>query len=725
MLTINGKNLCSLCFSEIPRGTKTCACCNGMPNITRYSTALKEGVILRGRYVVGKVLGKGGFGITYLCYDLKENRRVAIKEYLPDTLAHRNSGETRVSIYDGEKEGFFKSGAQKFFDEAKLVSRFNGNPNIISVYEFFYENNTTYFAMEYLDGVDFKTYISQHGGRLNEGEVLYVANKVTEALMIIHSAGILHRDISPDNVFICSNGNIKLIDFGAARQVVGEASKSMSVILKQGFAPLEQYQKKGKQGPWTDIYALGASMYYAIKGEVPEDAMTRLEDDRLDLNGVSAETGVLIRRMLAPKASDRPQSVIELKNAFFALEYKMRPTVTASAISEPLPSTSYYSVLPANHVSASPKPSFFKSHLKLIIIVAASLLVLASIYPVYYFATKDSTSESFYDEVVREDEKPKEPKAMEVCAAAVKSGGKWGFVDSNGNTVVDCVYEKVGDFSENLAPVYDGEKWGYIDTNGNVVIGFKYSAAESFSEGLAAVYNGRNWGFIDASGNVVIDFDYDGRGDCVDGRVAVKKGNNWGFVDKNGDEVIKCEYELIGNFSQGYAKVQSGGKWGFIDTRGKVVVDIKYDDAWGFAGGLAGVKQGELWGYINKRGDVVIEPVYAEVGEFSDGYALVKKGDLYGYINKKGETVIDFKYSAATRFNDGLAAVATGDVGYIDKNGDVVIDCIYQTGGVFSEGYARVKYNDMWGFIDVDGNRVVECKYEEIRAMIKITRIIG
>lgn len=141
----------------------------------------------------------------------------------------------------------FKLGAEKFYDEAKLVSRFNGNPNIVGVYEFFYENDTVYFAMEYLQGHTLKEHINTNG-TISAPQALFIAQNVANALMAAHSSSVLHRDISPDNIILCDNGDVKLIDFGAARQVVAEHSQSFSVILKPGFAPLEQYQKKGKQG---------------------------------------------------------------------------------------------------------------------------------------------------------------------------------------------------------------------------------------------------------------------------------------------------------------------------------------------------------------------------------------------------------------------------------------------------------------------------------------------
>lgn len=326
MIDINGKRLCKHCFSELTIEKNFCSYCSSEKNTDKYPTALSEGEILAGRYLVGKVLGKGGFGVTYLCYDSRENKKVAVKEYLPDSLSHRNKGETSVSCYGGEKDEYFKSGAKKFFDEAKLVSKFNGNPNIISVYEFFFENNTAYFVMEYLEGFDLKKYIALSGGHISESKALYVAMKITEALMIVHCTEVLHRDISPDNIFICKNGEIKLIDFGAARQVLGEASKSLSVILKQGFAPLEQYKKKGNQGPWTDIYALGATLYYSITGEPLDDAMSRIDNEELESDKISPEFRAVLEKMLAVRYEDRYQNTFELKMAFAGIAGKVRAT---------------------------------------------------------------------------------------------------------------------------------------------------------------------------------------------------------------------------------------------------------------------------------------------------------------------------------------------------------------------------------------------------------------
>ncbi len=329
MLNINGKKICSNCFSPIK--SEPCPCCGYKKSSYRPEAGvLPVGSVLSGRYSVGLVLGKGGFGVTYKAYDVKENRAVAVKEYYPNGLVYRDRGTTQISVSSRQYEENFRSGADKFYEEAKTVSRFNGNPNIVNVYEFFYENSTVYYSMEFLDGVDLKHYVKSCGGRISQENALYIVNVITDALLIAHSMNVLHRDISPDNIFVMNDGRIKLIDFGAARQVMAEQSKSLSVILKQGFAPLEQYQRRGKQGPWTDIYALGATLYYILTGKLPDEATERL--DYPDI-GNAADYGVdgnfweIIRKCMEVKAADRYQNIHQLKEALNRLDIKPLPII--------------------------------------------------------------------------------------------------------------------------------------------------------------------------------------------------------------------------------------------------------------------------------------------------------------------------------------------------------------------------------------------------------------
>ncbi len=313
MINLNNRSLCENCFSEIT--AEPCSFCGFIRSAYRQDpVTLQIGSILNQRYKVGGVIGKGGFGITYLGYDIKLDARIAIKEYYPMGLVMRNPGSEMVTVTDAQAGESFRTGAEKFYNEAKMVAKFNGNPNIVSVHDFFYENDTVYFIMGYLQGQTLKSYLEKK--KITEGQAVNVFRQISNALLASHSLNILHRDISPDNIMLCDDNSVRLLDFGAARQVVAEQSQSFSVILKQGFAPLEQYQQKGKQGPWTDIYALGATVYYSLTKDLLLDPMSRLEDDSdFDGNkfGISDRLWNVIAKCMRLKISDRYQSISELK----------------------------------------------------------------------------------------------------------------------------------------------------------------------------------------------------------------------------------------------------------------------------------------------------------------------------------------------------------------------------------------------------------------------------
>ncbi len=319
MIEINNKKICESCFSEIT--SEPCSCC-GFNKSTYINdpSVLPCGSILMGRYIVGKMLGKGGFGITYLAYDSKTDNTVAVKEFYPNGLANRAGGNPTVTVSTSEDASVFQKGAEKFYSEAKLVARFNGNPGIVSVYEFFYENDTVYFSMEYLHGKTLKKHIDENGP-ITEAQAVSVADSVSSALLAAHSANVMHRDISPDNIMLCDDGTVKIIDFGAARQLVSQGSQNLSVILKQGFAPIEQYQKKGNQGPWTDIYSLGATLYYALTLDTIDDPMSRMENDeefQSNRHGISEPLWNIIRTATMLKAADRYQDIFLFRNALSA-----------------------------------------------------------------------------------------------------------------------------------------------------------------------------------------------------------------------------------------------------------------------------------------------------------------------------------------------------------------------------------------------------------------------
>lgn len=264
---------CPNCF-EVGFDGSRCPQCSYMFSNKPRENVLPLGTILNGRYLLGRVLGIGGFGITYLAYDLRGNQRCAVKEYYPNEIAVRAGVNV---VPSGERvRGVFNHGFSVFLDEARILMQFAQEPAIVHVLNGFKENETAYFVMEFLDGENLNRFAKRAGGRLNYSfvkEILYV---VAGSLSKVHSKGLLHRDVSPENIFITKLGQTKLIDFGATRYYVGEASRSLSVILKPGFAPPEQYSSKGNQGPWTDIYALAATFYSVLTGVIIPDAIERL-----------------------------------------------------------------------------------------------------------------------------------------------------------------------------------------------------------------------------------------------------------------------------------------------------------------------------------------------------------------------------------------------------------------------------------------------------------------
>lgn len=304
---------------------------------------LKPGVILKERYKIEEVIGAGGFGITYRAWDPLLQSYVAIKEYYPSGIATRSADSSKVCVPVGQEQREYHRGRIRFLKEAQDVARFQSEPNIVSIYDYLEENDTAYMVMEYLHGCTLKQYIREHGGRLDTDHILHICLSVLDALAVVHKAGMIHRDISPENIFICEDLTVKLIDFGAAKQVYLDGEQTMSVVLKPGYAPPEQYAKKDKQGPWTDIYALGATLYFAATGEKPEESFGRVLEDTIkpvcEVNPeIPRAMSQVIMRAMSVKIEDRYQTLEAMREALLAGEgqnAQMEPyVIPASRISK-------------------------------------------------------------------------------------------------------------------------------------------------------------------------------------------------------------------------------------------------------------------------------------------------------------------------------------------------------------------------------------------------------
>lgn len=314
--------------------------------------------ILAGKYLLGRVLGEGGFGVTYLAWDLNRECRVAIKEYFPSGLATRDTRlgtEEALIIMPGENAAYYRTGLKNFAEEGKNLARFQHLNGIVSVLDFFRDNETAYIVMDYVEGVNLKQYLELHykeNGEhtpLSEQMVLAMMQPVLWSLQEIHKAGIIHRDISPENIIRSGDGKITLIDFGAARATTGTETKSLTIMLKHGYAPPEQYRTHGRQGPWTDIYAICATMYHLMSGYLPVESIERVFEDKLQPlwkmnDSIRKEISDVIEKGMAVRWEERYQTVEEMYGLLYSepvkeIQAEEKLPIEEGPIEEPQPVT--------------------------------------------------------------------------------------------------------------------------------------------------------------------------------------------------------------------------------------------------------------------------------------------------------------------------------------------------------------------------------------------------
>lgn len=310
---------CYNCMGQVQYLNGRCPECGCDHPVFNKPHQLPVETILNARYLVGRVLGEGGFGITYLGYDLKLNTKVAIKEYFLSGGVSRTNSET-VTPVSAHTASSFNAGREKFLSEAKMLAHFMHEANIVSVRDYFLENNTAYIVMEYLQGQNFNDYFKSKGP-ISFDELFTMLEPVMRSLDKMHKEGLIHRDISPANIMLLKNGGVKLLDFGTAREQSLSGEHSLSVMLKPGFAPEEQYRTHGQQGPWTDVYAFCATIYKLICGRTPDASTDRIFSDQLKPPSaygakISPEQESVLMKGLAVNASDRYQSMEQLRSDF-------------------------------------------------------------------------------------------------------------------------------------------------------------------------------------------------------------------------------------------------------------------------------------------------------------------------------------------------------------------------------------------------------------------------
>lgn len=305
-------------------------CGNDVVDVSNDSNCLPAGTVLKKRYVLGRVLGDGGFGITYIGYDKALKRRVAVKEFFPNECVTRQKGETEVTPLSGERAERYANGLKSFQEEAQRLANLGSVEGVVNVFDVFADNGTAYIVMEYLSG-DTVAQMVEKSRQLGFGKTMNIIVPVLRSLIKIHKAGIIHRDVSPQNIIRTGEGKIVLIDFGAARQNSFSMSKSVSIVLKQGYAPIEQYDNKLKQDTWTDVYAVAATMYYMLSGVTPEFANSRLLEDTLVpisqlRDGLPPQLDDILKNALAVRPEDRTKTAQELLDQIMTLkDFKRDP----------------------------------------------------------------------------------------------------------------------------------------------------------------------------------------------------------------------------------------------------------------------------------------------------------------------------------------------------------------------------------------------------------------
>lgn len=322
---VDPNRLCMGCMELLENTGVPCPKCGfSLKDYQQPENGMPPYEILNGKYLVGKVIGIGGFGITYIGWDFYQSKKVCIKEYFPKGVAKREQTTTYSTEYStysmdvftvNTKKAAYLGGLKGYIKEAETLSKFYGMPGIVSVRDFFYGNKTAYIVMEYIDGINFRQFAKSSGGVLQSYILFELLKDVIKALNSVHKAGVIHRDISPDNIMLNDKFKAKLRDFGAAKH--SGAGQETSIFLKHGYAPIEQYDRNGNQGPWTDVYSLCATMYYLLTGIKLQKAYERVAEDKtIPLNMFNIEIedyqANAILKGLNVQIEDRYQSMAEL-----------------------------------------------------------------------------------------------------------------------------------------------------------------------------------------------------------------------------------------------------------------------------------------------------------------------------------------------------------------------------------------------------------------------------
>lgn len=334
---------CMKCMHPLTAGETVCPeCGRAYGSANAESFALKPGTILEGKYLVGEMLGQGGFGITYIGFDLLLEQKVAIKEYYPSGQVSRNPGSRGLTWYTSvQSQQAKQNGTQMFLKEARKMSKVDDIPNVVRVRDLFQENETAYIVMDFVEGETLKARLEKTGP-LPWEQAKGIFLPAIQAMEQVHQAGLVHRDISPDNLMLTPDGKVKILDLGAAKDLSVNNGASSMQVAKGGFSPFEQYTQRGSSGPWTDVYAMAATVYYTLTGKLPPVATDRVVEDTISweepgLKALSAQALEALQKAMVISAKNRMQSMEELEKGLYSTAVEPAPTPAPQPVQEARP----------------------------------------------------------------------------------------------------------------------------------------------------------------------------------------------------------------------------------------------------------------------------------------------------------------------------------------------------------------------------------------------------
>lgn len=608
------------------------------------TTLQPQSVLQDGRYIIQRVLGQGGFGITYEGLQAGLERRVAIKEFFMKDYCERNESDGHVtSATTGGLRDLVNNFREKFVKEAQLIATLDNAPHIVDIYDIFEDNDTAYYVMEFVEGGSLHEQVKRQGV-FSEEQVVDVACQTAEALETLHDLQTMHLDVKPSNILLRKDkqgrDDVVLIDFGVSKHYdqSGHQTTSTPVGISKGYAPFEQYREGGVSefSPTADVYSLGATLYYLLTGKTPPEAAVMLSAPLVKPLNVSDAMWHIISKAMEVRPCDRYQSMLEMRADLRAL--------SGSTLLHNGQETTVDTEVALTDMT-------------------------------------DTVLSQQTDDTALAQQAEADAQLVPVRKKRWFSAERWGYQDRDtGTVVIPCEWKEVAPFSNGLGRVKDfDDHYGLVDRTGQMVTPCKWLNVITFSNGLARVQDMQgNWGYINPRGEEVILCQWKMAEHFRENLARVLDDNGkWGFVDKKGRMVVLCLWKNAMSFSNGLARVQDDKKkWGFIDKSGMPVIPCRFKNARSFSEGLAAFTESKnKWGYIDIKGRTVIIAKWKAVLSFSEGLACVQdETEMWGYINQKGDVVIPCKWKEAQPFHNGRARVKNRNqnVFVIDKSGMVV-----------------------------------------------------